>query len=109
MKMAFGDVLRNLLGDIGLTQKELATKLNIAPSTLGNYIQNSREPDFETLKQIADHFNVSVDYLLEHPSADVDTVEEERLLCVYRAMTSEQREIFLEQGKTVIKVNSRKK
>lgn len=106
--MAFGDILRDLLGDRGITQKELASKLNIAPSTLGNYIQNSREPDFGTLKQIADHFEVSVDYLLEHPSGNADTVDEELLLCVYRAMTSEQRELFLETGKTVVNVNNRK-
>ena len=106
--MAFGDVLRNLISDRGITQKELATVLNIASSTLGNYIQNSREPDFETLKRIADYFSVSVDYLLEHTSEGIDGVDEELLLCLFRSMTGEQKEIFLEQGKTVIKVNNRR-
>lgn len=106
--MAFGDILRVLLSEKGITQKDLASVLNIVPSTLGNYIQNSREPDFETLKQIADYFSVSIDYLLEHPSGKADTVDEENLLCIYRAMTDEQKDIFLEQGKAVIRVNDRK-
>lgn len=106
--MAFGDILRVLLSEKGITQKDLASVLNIVPSTLGNYIQNSREPDFETLKQIADYFSVSIDYLLEHPSGKADTVDEENLLCIYRTMTDEQKEIFLEQGKAVIRVNDRK-
>ncbi len=108
MTMAFGNVLRDLLCDKGMTQKELASKLNIAASTVGNYIQNSREPDFETLKQIADQFGVSVDYLLEHPSDNVNSVDEEHLLCVYRSMTSEQREMFMEQDKAIVRLNGKK-
>jgi len=106
--MAFGDVLRSLLCDRDMTQKELAAKLNIAASTVGNYIQNSREPDFETLKQIADHFDVSVDYLLEHPFNNVNSVDEEHLLCIYRAMMPEQREMFTEQGKAIVRLNNKK-
>ena len=61
--MSFGDNLRALIEERGITQKELARKLNIAPSTLGSYVQNVREPDFETLKTIAGYFDVSTDYL----------------------------------------------
>ena len=54
--MKFGDILRELLEENELTQKQLAQDLNIAPSTLGNYIRNIREPDFETLKIFATYF-----------------------------------------------------
>ena len=80
--MAFGDVLRCLLDDRNMTQKDFALKLNIAASTLGNYIQNSREPDFDTLKKIADNFGVTVDYLLEHSSSNGTTPDEERLFYI---------------------------
>ena len=43
--MSFGDNLRALIEERDITQKELAKKLNIAPSTLGSYVQNVREPD----------------------------------------------------------------
>ena len=104
--MQFGDVLRELLNDCNITQKQLAIKLNIAPSTLGNYIQNSREPDFETLKMLADFFNVSVDYLLGRPTGAASNADEERLLCIYRTLTPEQQKIYIAQGKAIINLNS---
>ena len=48
--MSFGEKLRILLEEHTMTQKQLAKELNIAPSTVGSYIQNTREPDFDTLK-----------------------------------------------------------
>lgn len=47
-----------------LSQYELARRLNIGRSALGNWEQGERQPDFETTKKLADFFNVSVDYLL---------------------------------------------
>lgn len=44
--MSFGENLRTLIEERDMTQKELAAKLNIAPSTMGSYVQNTREPDF---------------------------------------------------------------
>lgn len=106
--MSFGDILRNLLGDRGITQKQLAKNLNIAASTLGNYIQDSREPDFETLKRLADYFEVSVDYLIGHRTPKADTHMEDELLCVFRALPIDQQELYLEQGKAMVKLNSKR-
>ena len=39
--MNFGDILRSLLEERDITQKKLALDLNIAPSTIGGYVQNS--------------------------------------------------------------------
>lgn len=100
--MSFGSILRELLVDNGLTQKQLASDLNIAPSTLGNYIQNSREPDFQTLKALADYFQVSVDYLLDHRYGNARTAMEDELLNIFRALTPEQQKIYLMQGKAFV-------
>mgnify|MGYP000441238564 CR=1 FL=1 len=70
----FGDNLRALIEERDITQKELAKKLNIAPSTLGSYVQNVREPDFATLKMFANFFDVSTDYLLDHSVKECSTV-----------------------------------
>ena len=43
--MQFGDVLRGLLEETEITQKQLAAELNLLPATLGRYIRNEREPD----------------------------------------------------------------
>lgn len=97
--MLFGDILRNLLDEKNITQKQMASDLNIAASTLGNYVRNTREPDFATLCQIAQYFGVSTDYLLDyHPSYNISPLEAE-LLRVFRALTPEQQKIYIEQGK----------
>lgn len=62
--MKFGDLLRSFRQARGMTQKELADKLSISPSTIGMYEQNRRVPDIDTISQIAQVFSVSIDYLL---------------------------------------------
>ncbi len=48
----------------GLMQKEIAKKLGISAPTLSQYEKGGRSPDPNTLKQLADVYDVSVDYLL---------------------------------------------
>ena len=62
--MKFSNRLENLLEERNLTQKFLSKELNIAASTLNGYLRQNREPDFDTLINLAKYFNVSIDYLL---------------------------------------------
>ncbi|MDZ4541647.1 helix-turn-helix domain-containing protein [Bacillus zanthoxyli] len=61
----FGERLRKLRKENGLTMKELGRKLNLAESTISGYENGNRKPDYDTLNQFADVFDVSTDYLLE--------------------------------------------
>ena len=79
--------------------------MNIAPSTIGGYVQGSSEPDFETLKILADYFDVSTDYLLNVKTGNVNNLLEDELLRVFRSMTTEQQSLFIEQGKVFVKAN----
>lgn len=63
--MMFGDKLKALRIDNDLTQKELAEKLHINRSTLSNYENIGREPNYTLLIKISNYFNVSTDYLLD--------------------------------------------
>lgn len=47
-----------------LKQKEMAAHLGVAIRSYQNYEGGQREPDFETLVAIADHLDVTTDYLL---------------------------------------------
>ena len=105
--MKFGDILRELLDDRDITQKQLATELNIAPTTLGNYFRNDREPDFDTLKLLAKYFNVSTDYLLDYRAGKTATHLEDDLLQIFRSMKLEQQEMYVEQGRAVVHLNQR--
>ena len=55
----------------GLTQKECAEKLDLGNVCYNRYEMGKREPDIETLKKIANYFNVSLDYLCENDKAKV--------------------------------------
>lgn len=71
----FHSVLKSLRNEKGLTQGELAEKLNISRSTIGMYENGSREPDYETLEAIADYFNVDIDYLLGRTNKTTKIIE----------------------------------
>lgn len=48
----------------GLSQAELARRLQVSPSAIGMYEQGRREPSGQTLVAMAELFGVSTDYLL---------------------------------------------
>lgn len=87
-------------------RKKLAKELNIAPSTISSYVQNTREPDFETLKKIAIYFSVSIDYLLSMQN-DTNEYMEDELLRVFHSMDEIQREVYVEQGKAIINISNK--
>ncbi|MDF2524585.1 MAG: putative transcriptional regulator [Clostridiales bacterium] len=64
MNKQFGDRLKELRIENGLTQEALAKKFNTGKSSISNYESNSRLPDANTIGKYANFFDVSVDYLL---------------------------------------------
>ena len=107
--MGFSNNLRTLIEERNMTQKELALQLNIAPSTLGCYVQNKREPDFATLKAIARYFKVSTDYLLDLTLHQSQSQYEKDLLRIFRSLSEDQQYICLEQCKVFLLMNDKGK
>lgn len=62
--MDLGDRLKELREEKKLTRDSLADILNVSYSAVSKYETNVRFPDKGTLIQLADFFDVSVDYLL---------------------------------------------
>lgn len=60
----------------GMSQKALAEKLNISPSTLCKWESGRSMPDFDSLSQISDIFQISGDNLL-HPEATLQRMQED--------------------------------
>ncbi|MDR3295654.1 MAG: helix-turn-helix domain-containing protein [Clostridiales Family XIII bacterium] len=106
--MKLGDILRDLMEERNLTQKQLSADLHVAASTLGNYIRNLREPDYETLKRFAAYFHVSTDYLLDNRAAQAETRLEDELLRVFRSLTRDQQELYIAQGQAFVQQNNKK-
>lgn len=57
-----------------LTQEELASILKVERSTLASWEVNRREPDIATLRRIATHFQVSIDWLVGHIPSQTTTL-----------------------------------
>lgn len=57
--------LKELRRAKGISQLKLALALNTNQNTISRYETGEREPGIHELIQLADYFDVSVDYLLE--------------------------------------------
>jgi len=65
--MNYGEILKHLRKNKGMSQQEIADKFHIDRSTYAKYETTQSQPNFETLIRIADYFDVSIDYLLGRP------------------------------------------
>jgi transcriptional regulator with XRE-family HTH domain len=60
----FAKIFKLLRLEKNLSQQDLADRLKISKSSVSMYERGEREPDFEMLENIADLFNVDIDFLL---------------------------------------------
>lgn len=68
---SFGENLKKIRKSKGISQKKLASDLDISQGTIANYEKDNRFPKEKIMLMIADYFEVSVDYLIGR----VDTIE----------------------------------
>lgn len=104
--MDIGYQLQLLLDEKGMKQKELARSLNLAASTINGYIKNKRQPDADTLIQLAAYFNTSTDYIygvtpLKELPVFPYNAEERHLVDLYRATPEDKRPLFIEIGQII--------
>lgn len=59
----FATRIKQLRIDNNLTQKDIADKIGITPTGISYWESGTAIPNYETLKKLADLFNVSIDYL----------------------------------------------
>lgn len=61
--MKFTDIIIELMKQEGLSQKELAEKINVTEASMSRYIKGERIPRIDVLVKLANVFNVSIEYL----------------------------------------------
>jgi transcriptional regulator with XRE-family HTH domain len=64
IRMGIGLKIKILREERGLSQKQLADKLNISRPAVTKYERDEREPNYDILLKLADYFGVSTDFLL---------------------------------------------
>ena len=74
----FGNKLKYLRQQANLSQEELSKIFGVRKSTISNWENDHGEPSYEKLRDIAEYFDVSIDYLLgyEHMEDDLKELEQ---------------------------------
>lgn len=62
--MGLGERIKHLRISLEMTRTQLADELNIKYTTISNYENNVRQPDYDTLLLIAKYFGVDPNMLL---------------------------------------------
>ncbi|WP_349909116.1 helix-turn-helix transcriptional regulator [Bacillus sp. hwrm1] len=109
--MSLGERLKEARLKAGYkTQTEAAQKLKMRPQVLSNYEGGRRDPDTQTLKALAELYNVSADYLIgteKKPKSKLDesindAIEElkreETLLLMRNADIDEETAFLIKQA-----------
>ncbi len=95
--------LKQLREASATSQKQLANAIGVSQQSINKYENHKIEPDIDTMIQIADYFNTSVDYLIGHteirqkiepPSTWELNEEESQILYKYRKLSSKKRKII---------------
>lgn len=92
--------LRILRESKGLTQTQLAQIVGVSQQSIQKYETSEVEPDIEILKRLADAFDVSVDFLIDHQICGEEprfpiTKSEFTLVEHYRRIDPESRKVIL--------------
>lgn len=94
MSESLGARLRKLRKDRGLHQMDVAASVDIARSYLTHMENDRREGNIELLCELADFFNVSLDYLIRGKSTETKA-EQSRIEEIWQKLPKDEQESFL--------------
>lgn len=104
--------LKELRKQHNLSQQKLADILHVSQQSVYKYENGITSPDIETLIRMADYFNTSIDYLVEHtdiphkiePVKETMLNEDEAsLVGCYRKLSSAQKKLVLAVAKEYVR------
>lgn len=83
-----GNRIQNLRKKTGLTQAQLAEKIDISHTQMARYEIKGVQPPADVLKKLADVFGVTVDYLINGDTEEKAkaTLKDTRLLQLFKAV-----------------------
>lgn len=108
----------------GILQGDLADKINVSQATISGWENGKIEPSMDALRQIANLFDVSIDYLLGSANDDTQEIkktpsyedvgistDEAELLADFRKLTDDQKAFVLQavKAEAIRRAGGRKK
>jgi transcriptional regulator with XRE-family HTH domain len=102
----FGDRLRKVREEKGLSQVQLAEKAGLQPSAVSHFEMGRRSPSFDNLKRLADALSVTIDYLIgRQPEPTTAGPAAEQFFRNYEAMAPEDQETLARFAKMLAEEN----
>ena len=90
----FGGRLRVLRKQHGLTQGQLAEKLNLTKSVVSAYENDIRLPSYDVLITLSRIFKVSTDYLLGQSKKEADLIESQKYYADLTGLSEEEIDVL---------------
>ena len=107
MNAEFARTLSLLRQEKGVSQRAAAAELGISQALMSHYENGIREPGLSFVVKACDYYGVSADYLLNLKIGNTQTPLENELLRIFRSLSTEQQELYLEQGKAFIRISAK--
>ena len=92
----------------GITKFKLSKQLDVSPSTVANWLKGESSPNIQRIRQIAELFNVTTDYLLTGSDASQIPVSNESfeqleniLLDAFRKVTISEKIAILQYAESL--------
>ncbi|MBQ7284334.1 MAG: helix-turn-helix transcriptional regulator [Oscillospiraceae bacterium] len=101
----FGDIIKKLRETNNISQKQLAQILNVSTSAVGKWEGKGNViPSAEFLIEIADYFNVSVDFLLRGTSQNNEKLSaiDFEFISLFSQLSDAEQKIVLAEIKGIL-------
>lgn len=98
-----GDKLRELRERRDVKQTQISAYLKVGQNTYSRWENNERKPDYETLVKIAEYYNVSTDYLLNH-----NVKSQSKIQKLYELLNEEQKKKLNDMCKVIFEEEYKK-
>ena len=95
-----GEKIKQLRISHGMTQEDLANKLDIGKSAVSNYEKGYRKPKQSLIFTLANTFDVSINYFFPETTENISQSE---ILTIYNQLNDERKEISLNFVKDQLK------
>lgn len=103
--MTLGEKIKIVRKQAGLSQEQLATKINVSRSAIAKWESDKGIPDIENLKNIARLLNVSIDFLLdEQQNFDRLAIKEAIDLTKYKGIRKKKKDKIIREKYPLAKI-----
>ena len=99
---ALGKRIRTQRASLGITQEQLAEKINVSSTYIGFIERGERKATLDKLILIAEALHVSIDFLLQDSLPLDDSLRARRMQQIWSLATPQQQELIINLANTIL-------